>query len=119
MSKNENTNKPVLLIDSDCKFCSKSVQFIIKHGGEDKYHFYSLNSDEGRKFLRKYDFPEDYIKSIVLIENEKAYIKSDAALKISKNLNGILPAIYWLRIIPKPIRDAVYNFVSRHRHSII
>lgn len=119
MSKNENTNKPVLLVDSDCKFCSKSVQFIIRHGGEDKYHFYSLNSKEGRKILQKYDFPEDYNKSIVLIENEKTYIKSDAALKVAKNLNGIIPVVYWFRIVPKKIRDAVYNFVSRHRHKII
>ena len=119
MSKNENTNKPALLVDSDCKFCSKAVQFIIKHGGEDKYDFYSLNSDEGREILQKYDFPKDYDKSIVLIENEKAYIKSDAALRISKNLNGILPILYRFRIVPKNIRDSIYDFVSRHRHKII
>jgi predicted DCC family thiol-disulfide oxidoreductase YuxK len=119
MSKNENTNKPVLLVDSDCKFCSKSVQFIIKHGGENKYDFYSLNSDEGREILKKYDFPKDYDKSIVLIENEKAYIKSDAALRVSKNLDGILPALYRFKIVPKNIRDSVYDFVSRHRHKII
>ncbi len=119
MGKNENTNKPVLLIDSECKFCSRSMQFIIKHGGEDKYIFHSLYSDEGREILQKYDFPEDYSESIVLIENGKAYIKSDAALRIAKNLNGILPALYWFRVVPKTIRNAAYNFVSRHRHRII
>jgi predicted DCC family thiol-disulfide oxidoreductase YuxK len=108
-----------LLIDSECKFCSKSVQFIIKHGGEDKYDFYSLNSEEGRQILQKYDFPEDYSKSIVLIENSKAYIKSDAALRIARNLNGILPIISRFKIVPKKIWDLVYDFVSRHRHKII
>jgi predicted DCC family thiol-disulfide oxidoreductase YuxK len=119
MNKNENINKPVLLIDSECKFCSRSMQFIMKHGGEDKYIFHSLYSTEGREILQKYNFPEDYSESIVLIENEKAYIKSDAALSIAKKLNGILPALYWFRVVPKKIRDAAYHFVSRHRHKII
>ncbi len=117
--KSYQINKPVLLVDSNCKLCSKSVQFIIKHGGEDKYNFYSLNSNEGREFLQKYNYPEDYSESIVLVENGKAYIKSDAALRVARNLNGILPVIYRFTIVPKRIRDSVYDFVSRHRHKII
>ena len=95
------------------------MQFIIKQGGEDKYNFYSLNSIEGREILQKYNFPKDYNKSIVLVENGRAYIKSDAALRVAKKLNGLLPAVYWFKIIPKQIRDAVYNFVYRHRHRML
>jgi len=68
------------------------------------------------EILQKYDFPKDYDKSIVLIENEKAYIKPDAALRISKNLDGILPVLHRFKIIPGNMCNAVYDFVSHHRH---
>ena len=111
--------KPTLLIDNECPFCSKTMYYVSKHGGENKFNFLSLYSEEGRKILSENGFPENYSKSIVLVENEETYIKSDAALRIAKNLDGALPALYWFRVVPKPIRDAVYNFVSRHRHKII
>lgn len=108
--------KPVLLIDSKCTLCSKTMNFIVRHGGEDKFQFLSLYSDAGRQILKKHGFPEHYDKSVVLVENGTAYSKSDAALRTTRKLNGFLPMIYGLKIIPKKFRDWVYDLIARHRH---
>ena len=110
--------KPILLIDSECTLCSKTVNFIVRHGGEEKFRFVSLYSDEGKKILKEHRFPKDYKESVVLVENGRAHTKSDAALLTAKKLPGLFPVLYGLKIIPKVIRDSVYDFVARHRHRI-
>ena len=54
--------------------------------------------------------------SIILIENGKAYTKSSAALKIARHLSGGYPLLYGFMIIPKFIRDFVYDFIARNRY---
>jgi predicted DCC family thiol-disulfide oxidoreductase YuxK len=111
--------KAVLLVDDTCALCNRSVFFIIKNGADDHYEFLSLYSAEGKNYLKKYKFPEGYNKSLVLIENNKAYIKSDAVLRISGNLNGLYSLLNLFRFIPVGIRDSIYGFVSKYRHHII
>lgn len=106
----------VILIDDTCTLCNSSVSFIVKHGGRNLYRFKSIYSDEGKQYLRQYGFPEGYDESLVLLENKRAYVKSEAVLRISRKLDGVLPLLYAFIIIPRFLRDAVYMFVSRHRH---
>jgi predicted DCC family thiol-disulfide oxidoreductase YuxK len=110
------TEKPIILIDSKCSFCSKTGQFIARKGGENKFQFLSLYSEEGKKQLLKYGLPEDYRDSVVLIENDSVFLKSDAVLKISKKLNSIYPFFSQFKFIPQKIRDSIYDFVARHRN---
>ena len=111
-------NNPILLIDDKCTLCNRTAHFIVNHGGQNKFSILSLYSDEGRKLLVKYGFPADYDESVVLIEHEKAYTKSDAVLRVFKYLNGMYPYIYWFIIVPKALRNWVYHLVSKHRHRL-
>ena len=110
--------KPILLIDSECTLCSKTVNFIVRHGGEERFRFISLYAEEGKEILKKHGFPKDYKESVVLVENGTAHTKSDAALLTAKKLPGLFPVLYGFKIIPKFVRDSVYDLIARHRHRI-
>jgi predicted DCC family thiol-disulfide oxidoreductase YuxK len=114
--QNKNNDKPVLLIDDQCAFCNKSTAFIVRNGGEDKMEFESLFKSEGKEYLKKTGLPENYTDSIVFIENGKAYLKSDAALRVSRYLKGIWPLLYIFVVVPRGIRDFFYSFIAKHRH---
>lgn len=107
--------KRVVLFDGDCNFCDANVQFIIKRDPVAHFKFASLQSDIGRDLTEKYGIPED-VDSLVLIENEKAYVKSTAALRIAKKLDGLWHLLFLLMLIPRPIRDAAYDIVSKNRY---
>jgi predicted DCC family thiol-disulfide oxidoreductase YuxK len=108
---------PVLLVDSECAVCNRSVRFIREHlRKKEKLLFRSLFTDEGKKYLRKYNLPEDYNDSLVLIENGRAYLKSDGVLRIARKLGGLYPLLYGFIIIPAGIRDFFYSLFARHRH---
>src|SRR5258706_8098292 len=105
----------IILFDGVCNLCNAFVQFIIKRDRKKNFQFASLQSEFAKKIIsdRKLD---DSVKTIVLLKNNKVYFRSDAALEISRGLDGIWPALYILKIIPRFIRDEVYSFISQHRY---
>lgn len=109
-------DKPIVLFDGVCNLCNSAVQFIIRHDKKNTFMFTSLQSDTGKKLLAQYDLPLNELNSFILIENNKAYTRSSGALRVIKKLKGLWPLLYGFIIVPKFIRDGVYNWVGRNRY---
>ncbi|MFN7013206.1 MAG: thiol-disulfide oxidoreductase DCC family protein [Bacteroidia bacterium] len=105
----------ILLFDGECNLCNKSVQFVIKRDKRGRVKFALLQSNTGKKLKEQYQIQKSYFNSIILIDNEKVYYKSTAVLRLSKYLEGLWPVCYTLIIIPKFIRDTVYDYIARNR----
>lgn len=91
------------------------MQFIIKRDSERQFKFAGLESSLGRKLLTQYDL-QDNLSTIVLLKNGRAYVKSDAALRISQQLDGAWKLLSVLLVIPRPIRDFFYDILARNRY---
>jgi predicted DCC family thiol-disulfide oxidoreductase YuxK len=52
----------------------------------------------------------------VLIKGENCFTKSDAALEIARNLSGLWPVLYAFKILPRFIRNPVYDWIARNRY---
>jgi len=109
-------DQPIVLFDGVCNLCNSAVQFIIRHDKKKVFMFTSLQSDAGQKQLEQYNFPLDELNSFILIENNKAYTRSSGALRVVKKLKGLWPLLYGFMIVPKFIRDGVYDWVGRNRY---
>lgn len=109
-------NHPVILFDGVCNFCNAGVNFIIRQDKKKVFRFSALQSTTGQKLLEVFKLPKEGFDSFVLIDNGKAYKKSTAGLRVYNKL-----AWYWkwtqlAWIVPKFIRDAVYDFIARNRY---
>jgi len=107
--------KAVVLFDGFCNLCSWSVQFIIKRDKKDYFRFASLQSEIASQFFKDYNIPKGFYQSIVLIENNAVYFKSDAALRIAHKLKGLWPVLYSFKITPKAFRDYIYTIIAKNR----
>ena len=107
---------PVLLFDVVCNLCSNSVQFVLTHNKKENINFASLQSEFGAKTLLNSKLPSDYTSSLVLLENDKVYVKSDAALQLCKHLSGLWKIGSILLIIPTFIRNPVYDWIAKNRY---
>lgn len=107
--------KRIILFDGDCNFCDASVQFIIKRDPYAHFYFTSLQSEKGLQLKRQYNIAEDE-DSVVLIEKGKAYTQSSAALRIAKKLDGLWHLLFLFILVPRPIRDRVYQYVAKNRY---
>ena len=112
----EELNHPVILFDGVCNLCNSSVQFIIKHDKKSIFRFASLQSEFGKRIIEKFDLANKNIDSVMLFENNTVQLKSTAALLIAKRLSGIYSALYVFIIIPKFMRDSIYDFVALNRY---
>ena len=108
--------KAIILFDGVCNLCNSSVQFVIQHDRSDKFLFAALQSQTGQALLEKYNLPQQGFDSFVLIQNEKVFLKSTAALHVAKQLNGPTKLLYGFIIVPAFIRNAVYNFIAKNRY---
>ena len=109
-------NKTILLFDGYCNLCNSSVQFVLKHEKNSEIYFTSLQSNSGIEILNYYKIDPNKIDSLVLIEKNKAYIKSSAALRVSKYLKGGYPIAFAFIVIPAAIRNIVYDFIAKNRY---
>jgi predicted DCC family thiol-disulfide oxidoreductase YuxK len=117
MGTDHSLNKPVILFDGLCNLCNSSVQFVIKRDTQEKFLFASLQSAYAKRNLPFILVNDSNLQSIVLKNEDKVLIKSTAALTISRELSGLWPLLYGFMIIPKFIRDGVYDFIGRNRYS--
>lgn len=106
----------IILFDGECNFCDASVQFIIKRDPKGYFQFAAQQSEIGEALKQQYAVPET-LDSIVVIDHHKVYNSSDAALHITKHLNGLWGILYVFKVIPKQLRDVVYKFVAKNRYA--
>lgn len=109
-------NKTILLFDGYCNLCHSSVQFVIKHEKKSELYFTSLQSPVGVEILTFYKIDVAKIDSLILIEKNKAYTKSTAALKLGKYLKGMYSLSSIFIIVPPFIRNWVYDFIAKNRY---
>lgn len=109
-------NKTILLFDGYCNLCQSSVQFVLKHEKKPEIYFTSLQSEIGIQLLNHYGINSNEVDSLVLIENNKAFAKSSAALRTLKYLKGLYPLGFGFVIIPEFIRNTVYDYIAKNRY---
>lgn len=75
-----------------------------------------MQGETAKKLFPRYDLSVSGNESVVVIEGEKAYRHSSAALRIAKHLGGGWKLFYGLIIFPKFIRDGVYQWIAKNRY---
>lgn len=114
---------PVLLYDGTCGFCAQSVQFVLAHEREHTLRFAALDGEFALRVLKEH--PQVHgMDSVVWVEPSDVHgtklllTRSDAAIRVAWYIGGPWRAFEVARIVPRPIRDAVYRLIARHRHRI-
>lgn len=110
------TDSPVLFYDGDCGLCNRSVRFILGHEKDDTLSFATLQSDFAREMLKRHDYDFSAPSTFVLMIDGQVYYKSEAAMRVLKFISWPYRWLGIFRIVPRSIRDRVYDWVSRNRH---
>jgi predicted DCC family thiol-disulfide oxidoreductase YuxK len=106
----------VILFDGVCNLCNGLVNWIIDHDKYRRFKFASLQSDYGKQVVEKCGLGTQYMDTVVLVDEEKFFLRSDAVLRIFKYLPGVYQALYFLIFIPAFIRNFFYNIVAGNRY---
>jgi predicted DCC family thiol-disulfide oxidoreductase YuxK len=107
---------PLVLFDGVCNFCNYWVNFAIRHNKKNDLRFTPLQGESAKSILPDYSINPTQLNSVIFVNNGKAYTQSSAALQICRHLNGGWKLFYGFYIIPKFIRDFLYNIIARNRY---
>ena len=106
----------IIFFDGNCPMCHSWVKRLINWDKSKIFKFAPLESETARNYLSPI-LPE-YIKedTIVYYDNGKTYLRSEAALRIIKELGFPYSFLSIGLTVPKAIRDSVYRWVANRRY---
>lgn len=106
----------IILFDGVCRWCVTWVGFVIRHDPQGRFKFASLQSDLAQQLLATLGLPAQNFETFLLVEQGRIYTKSTAAFRVAKHLSGAVSLLYLCMLIPRPLRDALYEYVARRRY---
>jgi predicted DCC family thiol-disulfide oxidoreductase YuxK len=106
----------IVLFDGACRWCVKWVGFVARHDPLGRFKFAPLQSIPAQQLLVTLGLPTQDFETFLLVERGRIYTKSTAALRVAKQLSGLVSLLYLCILIPRPLRDALYDYVARRRY---
>jgi predicted DCC family thiol-disulfide oxidoreductase YuxK len=114
----KNRDTKIIFFDSDCLLCLWSVRFVLRHDKIGDIFFAGIQSNFARENLSYDQIDFENPASIIYSKQSQFFLKSDAVFEISKNFGFILRTVAIFRIVPKPIRDWLYDWIAANRFRI-
>ena len=108
----------VILFDGVCNLCAAWVSFVVKRDPGALFKFASVQSDAGQALLSRFGFSQDDFETMIYIESGQPHTRSTAFLKIVKYLKFPWPLLGLGWVVPRPIRDWVYNRIALNRYKL-
>lgn len=98
--------------------CSGWARFISARDRRHELELVPQQSEEGREILAKHGLPAGDMSTMVFVDRGRAYTKSAGVFRILARLPWPWPILGLLRIVPRFIRDMLYDVVARHRRRL-
>ena len=113
-----NNNNKVIVYDKNCNLCNRAINFVSKHDKQKQFRFVPFGSDEVNGLIKSNPSSTQgpVPVSVNLIENNKLYTKSTAVIRILFHLKNSWKLSIILLVIPRFIRDSIYDFISANRY---
>lgn len=108
-------DRPVFAFDGFCALCSASARFVIAHDPQARFRLLPAQSPLGQALYRHYGLDPVTLDSVILIVEGRAHLRSEAAIRVASALGWPWRLAGVLRLLPLPVRDALYDLVARNR----
>lgn len=108
----------VVVFDGLCNWCNAWVNFTMARD-RGRFYFATLQSEKGQELLKLLRLPAQEFETFVLLERGQVFTKSTAALRIVRQLSGCWPVFTLFGLVPRPLRDILYDYVARHRYRLM
>jgi predicted DCC family thiol-disulfide oxidoreductase YuxK len=106
-----------LFYDGSCALCHGAVRFVLAEDRDGKaFRFAPLDSEAFRKMAPPETLPDSLV---VATSDGRLLTRSEGVLHILERLGGLWRVVATIcRPIPRPLRDAAYDFVARVRYRV-
>jgi predicted DCC family thiol-disulfide oxidoreductase YuxK len=116
-------SNPILLYDGVCGLCNRLTQFLLKRDTRDRLRFASLQSEFAAAILNRHGKDASDLDTVYVVKDyeqptETLLARSDAILYLMKEIGGVWSLTGVARVLPRWLRDRIYNLVARNRYKV-
>lgn len=109
-------DRPIIVFDGVCAFCSRWVQFALRHDRRGVYRFVPAQSALGTALYVHYGLdPTDY-QTNILIKDGVALFEAEGSLQMISGLGGLFPLVNLVRVLPRSILNWGYHRLASNRY---
>jgi len=108
--------KVILIVDGCCGLCDRITRFVVKRDRSCRFRFVTCQSDEGKSLLKRGKLGSEAMSTFVMVKYGRYYTKSDAALRVFREMGGFWPLLAGFEVIPAVIRDRLYDTIATNRY---
>lgn len=111
-------DEKVVLFDAVCKLCTGWTKFLIRYDQQALFKLCNVQSVQGQAILQALGLPTDHFDTMLFIEGQRVYQKSDAFLRVMQQLPIPWRQVFYTHKIPKELRDWAYDRVAQNRYAL-
>jgi predicted DCC family thiol-disulfide oxidoreductase YuxK len=108
-------DKPIIIFDGKCVACSVFARFVLRTDREARFRLAAAQSTIGDALYRHFGLDPVRYETFILLQQGRAYLRSEAAIRIVAGLGGPWRLAALGRVLPLPLRDRLYDFIARNR----
>ena len=113
----------LVLYDGVCGLCNRLIQYLLEHDRRSAFTFASLQSAAGTNMVKRFGGNPNELTSFCVVADYRTsgaqmFSKSRAALFVAGELGWPWKLVQVARVLPRPLRDSLYDLVARHRYRI-
>lgn len=109
-------DRPLIVFDGACVLCSGFVRFVLRHDQRGQFRFLAAQSDLATAIYRHYGLAVGVWETNLLLAEGLLHTRSEAGIEITSRFGGIWSLMRVLRLLPRPVRDWLYDRIARNRY---
>ena len=109
-------DRPLIVFDGICHLCTGFVRFVIRRDRDALFQFLPAQSPRGEALYARLGLKSGDWDSNLLVLKGRVYTELDAFIEIARRFGGLWRLMPILYVIPRPMRDWLYNRIARNRY---
>ena len=112
----------VVLYDGVCGLCDKTVQWLLDHDPQGRFHFTPLQGETAAALRARHPEIPETLESVLLVDSRgpmrTVSLRSRAVFLTLQELGGAWAILALLRVFPAFLTDIGYRFVASIRYRV-
>lgn len=108
----------MVLFDGVCKLCNGWAKFLIRHDRQHRVRLATVQSPQGQALLAWAALPMNTFDTMAVIRDRHYWVRSEAFFEVVAQLPGPWPLLRLLRVVPRWLRDWIYNRIALNRYRL-
>jgi predicted DCC family thiol-disulfide oxidoreductase YuxK len=108
-------DRPIFIFDGACVFCCGFANFILRKDRLRRFRLMTVQTPLGTALYRHFGLDPTAAETNVLLEDGRAFFKSEGSLRVFRRLGFPYSLIAMGRLLPRSARDRAYDVIARNR----